>query len=83
MVVVQTKVEPSILGRVQSVDQLLSTLAIPLAFLIAGPLADNVFEPLLAVDGAIGEQRGVRLLVLARGAVWLSCWWFLASPLSL
>ena len=32
--------------------------AIPLAFLIAGPLADNVFEPLLAVDGPLANSVG-------------------------
>lgn len=79
MVVVQTKVEPSILGRVQSVDQLLSTLAIPLAFLVAGPLADGLFEPMLAVDGllassvgqiiGVGPGRGMALMLIIFGLI--------------
>lgn len=79
MVVVQTKVKPEILGRVQSVDQLLSTLAIPLAYLVAGPLADGIFEPLMAADGplaasvgqliGVGPGRGMALMLIVFGIV--------------
>lgn len=78
-VIVQTKVEPSILGRVYSVDQLLGTMAVPLAFLIAGPLVDGIFEPMMAADGllansvgqliGVGPGRGMALMLMITGGL--------------
>ena len=41
----QSKVPPDIQGRVFSVRRLIAQIAAPLAMLMAGPLADQVFEP--------------------------------------
>lgn len=59
----QRKVEPSIQGRVFSTRRMIATIASPIAYLAAGPLADGVFEPLLTrtgpLSGTIGEIMGV------------------------
>jgi len=49
----------------------------PLAYLVAGPLADHVFEPLLVVNGplvssvgrliGVGRGRGIGLLYIVLG----------------
>ncbi|MEM8639252.1 MAG: MFS transporter [Cyanobacteria bacterium P01_G01_bin.54] len=44
-------VEPQLQGRVFALQRLSQQGAIALAMLIAGPLADHVFEPALATDG--------------------------------
>lgn len=53
--------------------------SIPLAYLLAGPLADGVFEPLMRTDGALadsvgrvigtGEGRGTALVFAVTGAL--------------
>lgn len=73
----QTKVPPEIQGRVFAMQQMVSNSMKPLAFLLAGPLADRVFEPLLAPNGAlvnslgqiigVGPGRGIALLFLTMG----------------
>jgi MFS family permease len=73
----QRKVEPSIQGRVFSTRRMIASIASPLAYVAAGPLADGVFEPLLAPDGAlsgslgefvgVGAGRGSALLVVLAG----------------
>ena len=54
----QRKVPPDIQGRVFAVRRLLSQVTAPIGFLIAGPLADRVFEPLMAEDGALADSVG-------------------------
>lgn len=54
----QAKVAPDVQGRVFATRRLISTIANPLAYILAGPLADNVFEPLMAVDGALAGTIG-------------------------
>jgi hypothetical protein len=71
------KVAPDVQGRVFSIRRMIAWSAQPLAFLIAGPLADYVFEPLLAQDGAlanslgrvigVGEGRGIGLILVLLG----------------
>ena len=73
----QTKVEPKIQGRVFAMRRLVAASLSPLAFLAAGPLADYVFEPLLAPGGAlagslgrligVGVGRGIGLLFILLG----------------
>jgi MFS family permease len=53
----QSKVPIELQGRVFAVRRMIGLSAVPLAFLLAGPLADRVFEP-LAASGALREQFG-------------------------
>jgi hypothetical protein len=62
----QTKVEPDVQGRVFSFRLMVASAATPLAFLVAGPLADHGFEPLLAEGGALAGSVG-RLLGVGPG----------------
>ncbi|MGD8820811.1 MAG: MFS transporter [Anaerolineae bacterium] len=75
----QSKVAPEIQGRVFATQQMVARAATPLAYLLAGPLADRVFSPLLTVDGPLasgigqilgtGTGRGIGLLFLLMGVV--------------
>jgi MFS transporter, DHA3 family, macrolide efflux protein len=72
-----SKTPPHVLGRVSSIRMMIGCSASLLAYLISGPLADKVFEPLLAVDGplaasvgsviGVGTGRGMGLLLMALG----------------
>ena len=57
-VIWQTKVEEGMQGRVFSLRRMLSSAVSPLAIFIAGPLADQIFEPMLAEDGALADTVG-------------------------
>jgi MFS family permease len=86
----QRKVEPAIQGRVFSTRRMIATIASPIAYVVAGPLADGVFEPLLAPAGplagtvgevmGVGAGRGSALLVVLAGvgvaAVAATAWSF-------
>jgi DHA3 family macrolide efflux protein-like MFS transporter len=76
----QTKIAPSVQGRVFAMRNMISRSMMPLAFLIAGPLADRVFSPLLREGGALyntfiadvigrGDGRGIGLLFLSSGLI--------------
>jgi MFS family permease len=77
----QTKVAPALQGRVFAVRSMVSWSAMPLAYLLAGPLADHVFEPLLASGGplaaslgrvvGVGPGRGIGLLFVLVGVLLL------------
>lgn len=77
----QSKVEPALQGRVFAVRRMIAQMTAPAAFLIAGPLADRVFEPLMAAGGPLagsvgrflgtGPGRGIALLLIVLGAVLL------------
>ncbi len=64
-------------GRVLSIRMMVVWSASPLAYLIAGPLTDKIFEPLLAINGplagsvgkiiGVGEGRGMGLLLIILG----------------
>ncbi len=74
----QSKVDPDVQGRVFSVRRMIAWSTTPLAYLVAGPLADRVFRPLLLEGGAladslgqligIGPGRGTGLLFIVVGA---------------
>lgn len=73
-VIWQTKVEPAVQGRVFATRQMLAQITLPIGALSAGPLADKVFEPLMADGGVLansvghllgaGPGRGVALLLV-------------------
>lgn len=52
----QSKVEPGVQGRVFAIRTMISRSMMPLAFILAGPLSDNVFEPLMRSDGAFAQS---------------------------
>lgn len=74
----QVKVPPEVQGRVFAVRGMLAWSSFPLAYLLAGPIADYIFEPLLTPSGAlgntvglligIGKGRGIGLLFILLGA---------------
>lgn len=57
----QRKVPPDLQGRVFSLRATVATAFLPLAFSVAGPLNDLVFEPLMAETGPLAGSVG-RLL---------------------
>jgi predicted MFS family arabinose efflux permease len=75
----QSKVEPQVQGRVFATQQMVAGSAAPLAYLLAGPLADQFFNPLLALGGPLadglgqllgtGPGRGIGLLFVLMGAI--------------
>ena len=73
----QSKVPPDLQGRVFAVRRMIAWSMVPLAYLLAGPLADYVFEPLLVAGGplagsigqvfGVGPGRGVGVLFVILG----------------
>jgi hypothetical protein len=72
------KVAPAVQGRVFAIRTMISRSMMPLAFLLAGFLADQVFEPLLLEGGGwasgtigqivgVGPGRGIGLLFMISG----------------
>jgi len=54
----QSKVPPDLQGRVFSVRLMIAQLGAPLSMLLAGPLADRVFEPAMRDGGALAGLFG-------------------------
>jgi MFS transporter, DHA3 family, macrolide efflux protein len=54
----QAKVAPDIQGRVFSVRRLIAQITAPVAMLLAGPLADQVFEPAMMPGGSLSDVFG-------------------------
>jgi MFS family permease len=77
--ILQTKVAQEVQGRVFALSHMITQSSRPVAALIAGPLADRVFEPLLAPRGAlagsigrtigVGPGRGIALLFIVLGVL--------------
>lgn len=61
----QTKVDPAVQGRVFAIRSMIAWSSTPVAYLLAGLLADNVFEPMFAPNGALAHSVG---LVIGTGA---------------
>jgi MFS family permease len=80
-VLLQTKIAPNMQGRVFSTVSMLAMAAMPVGFVLSGPLADNVFEPLMALQGSLagsvgqiigaGEGRGMALMYVIAGLLTL------------
>ncbi|BAY66483.1 major facilitator transporter [Calothrix brevissima NIES-22] len=83
-VLVLTIVPSDVQGRVFALQAIIAGSSLPLAYLVAGPLADYVFEPLLANNGLLagsigkiigtGAGRGIGFLF-----IWLGILQFLVS----
>jgi hypothetical protein len=54
----QSKTPPEIQGRVFALKGMIQPATIPLGYLMAGPLADKVFEPGMSVAGALASAFG-------------------------
>jgi DHA3 family macrolide efflux protein-like MFS transporter len=76
-VIWQKKVAPDVQGRVFGIRRTI-TLATPLlTYVVAGPLVDRIFEPIMAVNGSLagsigqilgtGSGRGIGLLFVTMG----------------
>ncbi len=75
----QSKVPPALQGRVFATRGMVSMAAMPLAYLLSGPLADRVFIPLLAEGGGLsggvgrvlgtGPGRGIGLMFVIAGVL--------------
>jgi len=52
------KVEPDVQGRVFATRRLIAWLVTPIATLVAGPLADLVFEPAMSKGGSLADTFG-------------------------
>jgi MFS transporter, DHA3 family, macrolide efflux protein len=73
----QTKCNPAVQGRIFATRNTIIYSTRPLALLLAGPLADRIFEPLMRVDGAlgstvgsvlgVGQGRGIGLMLIVIG----------------
>lgn len=76
-VIWQTKVAEEMQGRVFALNGMIATMLNPLALIMAGPLSDYVFEPLLQPDGmlassvgsivGVGDGRGIGLFIVLIG----------------
>jgi MFS family permease len=74
----QRRVPADAQGRVFAVRRMLVTVMVPIAILVAGPLIDHVFKPLLTEHGSLagvfgpilgtGPGRGIGLLFVLLGA---------------
>ena len=77
----QSKVAADTQGRVFAMRQMVAKAMTLLAYLIAGPLADKIFNPLLAVHGplaaslgqliGVGPGRGIGLMFIIMGILTL------------
>jgi hypothetical protein len=54
----QAKVAPDVQGRVFAVRRIIAQITAPLAMLVAGPLADYLFEPAMMPGGAWASTFG-------------------------
>ncbi len=78
-VIFQKKVAPDVQGRIFSLADAICGSCLPLAYLVAGPLADRIFEPLMAVNGPLagtigqiigtGPGRGIGLMFIVLGTL--------------
>lgn len=75
----QSKVDPKVQGRVFALRAMIGRSLSPLAIILAGPVVEKVFQPLMVTDGAlsasvgsiigVGDGRGIGLLFICIGLV--------------
>ena len=63
----QVKVPADIQGRVFSIRAMIAFSVIPLANLVAGPLADKVFVPMMSAGGLLSDTVFARLIGIGAG----------------
>ena len=78
-VIFQKKVAPDSQGRVFAFNSAITSSCRPLAYLLAGPLADGIFEPLMKTNGPLagtigqiigtGTGRGIGLMFIVLGGL--------------
>ncbi|MEG3960426.1 MFS transporter [Microcoleus sp. herbarium2] len=78
-VIFQRKVALDVQGRVFALMRMIAGSSLPLAYVVAGPLADRVFEPLMTTGGllagsmgqliGVGRGRGIGLMFITLGAL--------------
>lgn len=78
----QVKVPAGLQGRVFAFRRVIASSMMPVGYLLAGPLADKIFEPMLAPGGllagsvgqviGVGPGRGVGLLLMVLGVTVIS-----------
>lgn len=78
-VIFQKKVAPDSQGRVFAFNSAITSSCLPLAYLVAGPLADGIFEPLMKTNGLLagsigqiigtGTGRGIGLMFIILGGL--------------
>jgi MFS transporter, DHA3 family, macrolide efflux protein len=78
-VIFQRKVVPYVQGRIFALRGGITGASLPLAYLVAGPLADYVFEPLMIPHGPLAESvgqligvgpgRGIGLMFMVMGTL--------------
>ncbi|GAA6615575.1 MFS transporter [Scytonema sp. NUACC26] len=78
-VIFQKKIPPNIQGKVFSFTGAICCSCFPLAYLIAGPLADRIFEPLMTTNGLLagtigkligtGPGRGIGFIFIISGTL--------------
>jgi DHA3 family macrolide efflux protein-like MFS transporter len=54
----QAKVAPDVQGRVFATRRLIAQISAPVAMLLAGPMADHLFEPAMAASGPLTDIFG-------------------------
>lgn len=77
----QSKVAPDVQGRVFSIRRMVAFSIMPLAYALAGPLAERFFEPWMAPGGllaavmgpliGVGPGRGIGLMFVVVGALYI------------
>ncbi|MDA0634428.1 MFS transporter [Nonomuraea sp. MCN248] len=79
--VLQSRVEPALLGRAMGTAHTLGSAAVPIGYLLAAPLAEHLLNPALLPGGAladsaglivgVGEGRGIALVLFLDGLLLL------------
>jgi hypothetical protein len=77
----QSKVAPDVQGRVFSIRRMIAFSIMPLAYALAGPLAEKFFEPWMAQGGplapvfgpfiGVGPGRGIGLMFILIGLLYI------------
>ncbi|MEV0623431.1 MFS transporter [Nonomuraea sp. NPDC050404] len=87
--VLQSRIDPSVLGRAMGTVHTLGSAAVPVGYLLAAPVAEHLLNPALLPGGAlagsaglivgVGEGRGIALVLLLDGLLLLAVATILAA----